>query len=71
MVTTCASAMACSVFDTERMLDLVVDLRAAAHAGGVDQRELAAVALERHEDAVARGAGDLARDQALVADAGD
>ena len=48
--------------------DLVFDLRAPPHACRVDQRELATVALERHENAVARGAGDLAGDEAFIAD---
>ena len=48
--------------------DFVFDLGAASHAGGVDEREIAAIALERHENAVARGAGHFAGDQAFVAD---
>ena len=49
-------------------LDRILDPRAAAHAGGVDEQEFAPVALERHQDAVARGAGLLAGDHALLAD---
>ena len=51
-----------------RLLDRVLDLAAAAHAGGVDERELAAIARERHEDAVAGGAGHVAGDDAVLAD---
>ena len=49
-------------------LDRILDSRAPAHPGGIDQQEFAAVTLERHHDAVARGAGLLAGDDAFLAD---
>ena len=51
-----------------RLLDHILDLAATAHARGVDQGELAPVARERHEYAVAGGARHLARDHALLTD---
>ena len=48
-------------------LDHILDLGAATHAGGIDEHEVAPVALEGHENAVARGAGLLAGDHALLA----
>ena len=51
-----------------RLLDHILDLAATAHARGVDQGELAPVARERHEYAVAGGARHLARDHALFTD---
>lgn len=51
-----------------RLLNHIRNLAATAHARGVDQGELAAVARERHEDAVARGARHLARDHPLLTD---
>ena len=49
------------------VLDGVGDLGLAAQAGGVDDHELAPVDLQRKIDRVARGAGDLGDDHALVA----
>ena len=49
-------------------LDRVIDPGAAPHAGGIDEQEIAPVALKRHQDAVARGAGLIAGDHALLAD---
>ena len=51
-----------------RLLNHIRNLAATAHARGVDQGELAAVARERHEDAVACGARHLARDHPLLTD---
>ena len=50
------------------VLDGLGDLRLAAHAGGVDDDELAAVDLQRQVDRVARRAGDLGDDHALGAE---
>ena len=53
--------------DDAELLDRFFDARAASHAGGVDQRVAAAVALERHEHRIARRARLIERDQALFA----
>ncbi len=47
-------------------LDEVLDPGATSHPGGVDQQELAPVAFEGHQNAVAGGAGLLVRDHALL-----
>ena len=47
-------------------LDDTVDFRAAAYARGIDEHEVAAVAMERHENAIARRAGHVARDDSLL-----
>ncbi len=49
-------------------LDRLAHARAAPYAGRVDEHELAAVALARHEDAVARRARLLRRDQPIRAE---
>ena len=51
--------------DHRELLDGLEDLAAPAHAGGVDQRVLFVVALERDVDAVARGAGLVVDHHAL------
>src|SRR5690606_22894039 len=50
------------------LLDRVADARPATNAGGIDQREPAAVAFAWHDDAVARRAGLVRRHETLVAD---
>ena len=52
------------------VLDRAVDAAGAADAGGVDQRHLLAVVLEGRVDGVARRAGDVADDDALLAEDG-
>ena len=54
--------------DDAELLDRFLDARTAPHAGRVDQRVAAAVALERHVDRVARRARLVERDQALLAE---
>ena len=54
--------------DDGELLDRLADPGAAAHAGGVDQHVGLPVALERHFDGVARRAGLVERDQALLAE---
>jgi hypothetical protein len=49
-------------------LDDILHLRAAAHAGRIDQHEGAAIALERHQNAVTRGARFCAGDHPLIPD---
>ena len=54
--------------DHAEFLERILDARAAADAGGVDQRVAAAVAFERDADRIARRAGQLGRDHALFAE---
>ena len=54
--------------DHRELLDGLEHLAAAAHAGGVDQRVTAPVALEVEVDRVARRAGLVERDHALLAE---
>ncbi len=49
------------------VLDAVVDLRLFAHAGGVDEVVLALLVFKVRVDGVARGARDVADDDALLA----
>jgi hypothetical protein len=61
--TTWADSIACRVLTTENFSIASNTLPLAAQAGGVDQLETLAVALERHHDGVARGAGLVEGDQ--------
>ncbi len=54
--------------DDAELLDRFFDARTASHAGGIDQCIRLAIALERHEHRIARGAGLIERDQALFAE---
>src|SRR6185312_8195158 len=49
-----------------RALDHILHPGAAAHSGGIDELELAPVALEGNEDAVPRRARLIARDDPLL-----
>jgi len=57
-------------FDHRELLDGLEHLALAAQAGGVDQLETLAVALERHGDGVAGGARHVERHQALLTQPG-
>ncbi len=54
--------------DHAEFLDRFLHAGAAPHARGVDQRVALAVALEGHHDGIARGAGLVVGDQAILAE---
>ncbi len=67
-ITTLASSIACSVLITENFSITSRHLAALAHAGGVDQRVVAAAAIEVEVERIARRARLVEGDDALLAE---